>query len=105
MFAHALRDESGVAAREVADAGELPGLEPAAATLAAEFRAWALQPAGTPDVREWVMARWNGVGDSGYRGYVSRLLDREDIPTHGDHVRVVTDCLARLGRDARATGH
>jgi len=105
MFAHALRDESGVAAREVADAGELPGLEPAAATLAAEFRAWALQPAGTPDVREWVMARWNGVGDSGYRGYVSRLLDREDIPVHGDHVRVVTDCLARLGRDARATGH
>lgn len=105
MFAHALRDESGVAAREVADAGELPGLEPAAATLAAEFRAWALQPAGTPDVREWVMARWNGVGDSGYRGYVSRLLDREDIPAHGDHVRVVTDCLARLGRDARATGH
>jgi hypothetical protein len=105
MFAHALRDESGAAAREVADAGELPGLEPAAATLAAEFRAWASQPVGAPDVREWVMARWNGVGDSGYRGYVSRLLDREDIPAHGDHVRVVTDCLARLGRDARATGH
>ncbi len=104
LLAHALRDESGTAAREVADAGELPGLEPAAATLVAEIRVWALQPAGAPGVREWVLARWNGVGDSGYRGYVSRLLDREDIPAHTDHVRVVTDCLARLGRDARATG-
>jgi hypothetical protein len=89
----------------VADAGEIPGLDPAAATLAAEVRAWALQPAGGPDVREWVLSRWNGVGDPGYRGYVSRLLDREDIPADTDHIRVVTDCLARLGRDARATGH
>jgi len=105
MYAHALRDETGASARAVADAGELPGLDPAAATLAAEITAWALQPAGGPDVREWVLSRWNGVGDPGYRGYVSRLLDREDIPADTDHIRVVTDCLARLGRDARATGH
>ncbi|MBK9473754.1 MAG: DNA primase [bacterium] len=104
MLAHALRDESGAAAREVASAGDLPGLEPAAATLAAELRAWALGPASTADVREWVLSRWNGVGDAGYRGYVSRLLDRDDIPAHTDHIRVVTDCLVRLGRDARATG-
>jgi DNA primase len=105
MYAHALRDETGASARAVADAGDIPGLDPAAATLAAEVRAWALQPAGGPDVREWVLSRWNGVGDPGYRGYVSRLLDREDIPADTDHIRVVTDCLARLGRDARATGH
>lgn len=104
MLAHALRDETGAAAREVAAAGELPGLEPAAATLAAELRAWASGPAPVPDVREWVLSRWNGVGDAGYRGFVSRLLDREDIPAHTDHVRVVTDCLSRLGRDARTTG-
>ena len=33
-----------------------------------------------------------------------RLLDRDDIPAHTDHVRVVTDCLVRLERDARASG-
>jgi hypothetical protein len=104
MLAHALRDETGAAAREVAAAGDLPGLEPEAATLAAEIRAWALGPASTADVREWVLSRWNGVGDAGYRGYVSRQLDRDDIPAHTDHVRVVTECLERLGRDARASG-
>lgn len=104
MLAHALRDESGAAARELAAAGELPGLEPAAATLAADIRAWAAVPAGAPGVREWVLSRWNGVGDAGYRGFVTRLLDREDIPAHTDHVRVVTDCLARLGQDTRASG-
>ncbi|MBK8165770.1 MAG: DNA primase [bacterium] len=104
MLAHALHDESGAAARELAAAGELPGLDPAAATLAAEIRAWASGPAGTPGVREWVLSRWNGVGDAGYRGFVTRLLDREDIPARTDHIRVVTDCLARLGQDTRASG-
>ena len=104
MLAHALRDESGAAARELAAAGELPGLEPAAATLAAEIGTWAADPAGGPGVREWVLSRWNGVGDAAYRGYVTRLLDREDIPAHTDHARVVTDCLARLGHDSRAAG-
>lgn len=104
MLAHALRDETGAAARELAAAGELPGLEPAAATLAAEIRAWAGGPATSPGVREWVLSRWNGVGDAAYRGYVTRLLDREDIPARTDHLRVVTDCLARLGHDTRPTG-
>ncbi|MBM4131057.1 DNA primase [bacterium] len=104
MLAHALRDETGAAARELAAAGELPGLEPAAATLAAEIRTWSASPGATPGVREWVLSRWNGVGDAAYRGYVTRLLDREDIPARTDHVRVVTDCLARLGHDTRTAG-
>ena len=104
MLAHSLRDETGAAARELAAAGELPGLDPAAATLAAEIGLWAAVPAGGPGVREWVLSRWNGVGDAAYRGYVTRLLDREDIPAHTDHVRVVTDCLVRLGHDSRAAG-
>ena len=84
-------------------AGELPGLEPAAATLADELRAWALAGTGTV-AREWILSRWNSVGDAVYRGYVSRLLDRDDIPASTDCLRVVNDCLKRLGRDARSAG-
>jgi DNA primase len=103
MLAHALRDDTGAAAREVVAAGELPGLEPAAATLADELRAWALAGTGTV-AREWILSRWNSVGDAVYRGYVSRLLDRDDIPASTDCLRVVNDCLKRLGRDARSAG-
>lgn len=103
MLAHALRDDTGAAAREVVAAGELPGLDPAAATLADELRSWAQAGAGTV-AREWILSRWNSVGDAGYRGYVSRLLDREDIPASTDCLRVVNDCLKRLGRDARSAG-
>ena len=101
MLAHALRDDTGTAAREVVAAGDLPGLDPAAVILAGELRAWAQADTGQV-AREWVLSRWNGVGDAGYRGYVSRLLDRDDIPVSTDCLRVVTDCLKRLGHDARA---
>lgn len=103
MLAHALRDDSGRAARTVVAAGELAGLDPAAAALVAELQAWAQAGAGMV-VREWVLSRWNGVGDAAYRGYVSRLLDREDIPAGADCLKVVNDCLRRLGHEARAEG-
>nr|MEE4267795.1 DNA primase [Candidatus Krumholzibacteria bacterium] len=104
MLSHLLWDDSGNAARTFLDCRDdlilvLDGAE----TLAGELGEWAAESRKGPGVppREFILARWNTVGDSGYRAFVSRLLEREDRPQTTDFAQVIKDCLGRLKQGHR----
>ncbi len=104
MLSHLLWDDSGNAARTFLDCRDdlilvLDGAE----TLASELGEWAAESSKGPGVppREFILARWNTVGDSGYRAFVSRLLEREERPQTTDFAQVIKDCLGRLKQGHR----
>jgi hypothetical protein len=49
-------------------------------------------------VKDFVLERWNAAGDKDYRGYVSQLISKEDRPESTDFIKVIKDCLGRLGQ-------
>ena len=101
MLAHVLKDESGQAARTfLAERADLKLRTATAGELAAELEAWAATGDSGPRVppKEFVLGRWNTVGGSEYRGFVSRLLEKEENPDQTDFVKVIRDCLGRLRR-------
>ncbi len=105
LFAHVLKDDTGQAAR--AFAAERAGLElrtEGARQLASELEAWAASNESRSGVSplKFVEDRWNSVGDRDYRGFVSRLLEKEEIPDQTDFVQVMRDCLATLQRGRSA---
>ncbi len=105
LFAHVLMDDSGRAAEVFRDRGpEVELASQAARTLAAEIEAWFADRAagGAASLREFVLGRWNLVGDNDYRAFVSRLLDEPARPAGTDFVRIAKDCLERLRRNRRA---
>ncbi len=105
LLAHVLRDETGSAARALQSrADQVAWPHGQAAALAAELALWSTEGRGQQP-REFVTSRWNLQGDARYRGYVSRLINREDIPAQTDFTKVVEDCLGRLRRDADAAGN
>lgn len=100
-----LLDDAGEGARIfLAGRGELPLRQPEARLLALELEAWAARHKDGSRItpREFVLERWNTTGDGEYRGYVSRLLAKEDGPHDTDITRVIKDCLDRLQQDHRA---
>lgn len=105
LFAHVLKDDTGAAARTFIE--ERAGLEMRSAgarVLASELETWRNSPeaqSGVPP-REYVEGRWNSAGDREYRGWVSRLLEKEDIPDRTDFVQVTRDCLNALRRGQAA---
>jgi len=105
MLSHILMDDSGGAARVfLAERGELELSKPEARVLADQISAWAADHSAGRSVRDFVLDRWNSAGDSGYRGYVSQLISKEDRPESTDFIKVIKDCLGRLGQDSRPTG-
>ena len=106
MLTHILQDGSGDAARAfLRDRGELTLVLDGAQTLADELAKWGEAVAAGPRIppRDFVLQRWNEVGDRAYRTLVSRLLEREDNPAQTDFTKVISDCLGRLkqGRNPR----
>ncbi len=105
MLSHILMDDSGEAARVfLADRGGLELSRPEARILAEEISAWGAADLAGGSPRDFVLDRWNAAGDSGYRGYVSQLINKEDRPESTDFIKVIKDCLGRLAQDGRLTG-
>jgi DNA primase len=105
MLSHILMDDSGEAARVfMADSGGLELRRPEARILADEISAWVTEGGTGRSLRDFVLDRWNSAGDKGYRGYVSQLISKEDRPESTDYIKVIKDCLARLGQEARSSG-
>lgn len=105
MFAHILMDATGAAAALFVEAKDDLELDrPQARLLAAELAAWAAARGTGPMVppREFVLQRWNTVGDQEYRKFVSRLIDQTERPAGTDYVRITRDCLQRLQLDRKA---
>jgi DNA primase len=106
LFAHVLRDGSGLAARTfLADRDGLPLSHAAAERLARELEAWqAEQGSDASDPAAFVRQRWYGDddGDDTYRAYVTDVLAKEDVPDETDFARAVKESLERLrlGRGA-----
>ena len=104
MLSHILTDDSGEAARVfLAERGALELTRPEARILAEEIAAWGAEGAGRP-VKDFVLERWNAAGDKAYRGFVSQLISKEDRPESTDFIKVIRDCLGRLGQDPAARG-
>lgn len=104
LMAHVLRDESGDAARAfLAGRDDLILVLDGAETLAGELGEWATAVSGGPHIspRDFVLQRWNTVGDGAYRSFVSQILDREDHPNQTDFTQVIKDCLGRLKQGHR----
>jgi DNA primase len=105
MLSHILMDDSGEAARVfMAERGDLELRRPEARILAEEIFAWAADQGCGRSLRDFVLDRWNAAGDSGYRGFVSQLISKEDRPDSTDFIKVIKDCLDRLGQAPRPTG-
>ena len=105
MLSHILMDDSGEAARVfLAERGELEFSRPEARILADEISAWKADGGAGHSPREFVLDRWNSTGDSAYRGYISQLISKEDRPESTDFIKVIKDCLGRLGQDSRLAG-
>ncbi len=105
MLSHILMDDSGEAARVfLADCGGLELRRPEARILAEEIAAWRTEGGAGRPLRDFVLDRWNSVGDKGYRGYVSQLISKEDRPESTDFIKVIKDCLERLRQEARSSG-
>jgi DNA primase len=105
MLSHILMDDSGEAARVfLADRGELEFSRPEARILADEIFAWKADGGAGHSPREFVLDRWNSSGDSAYRGFISQLISKEDRPESTDFIKVIKDCLDRLGQDSRLAG-
>lgn len=104
LFAHILMDASGRAAAAFLEAqGDLEFASPCAGTLAGEIAEWkaAHHEGGGGSLREFVLQRWNMVGDNDYRAFVTGLLDRPEPPANTDFAQVARDCLQRLQRARR----
>ncbi len=104
LFAHVLMDPSGRAAEVfAARRQEIDLASPAARTLSAEIEAWLAERSagGGESLRDFVLGRWNLVGDDAYRAFISRLLDEPARPAGTDFARIATDCLARLQQNRR----
>jgi|GEM_PF-755504 len=105
LLAHVLVDDSGEAARMfLAERGDLPLRSEGAQQLLTELEAWAEESKSGTRVtpRDFVLDRWNTVGDREYRGFVSQLISEEERPENIDYARVIKDCLDRLGQDHRS---
>jgi DNA primase len=99
MLSHILMDDSGEAARVfVAERGDLELRRSEARILADEVTAWAAGEGAGRSLRDFVLERWNVTGDNQYRGYVSQLISKEDRPDSTDFIKVIKDCLDRLGQ-------
>jgi len=97
MFSHILMDDSGEAARVfLAERGDLLLQQSAAETLCGELEKWAAEAGPGQSPREFVLDRWNLIGDTAYRSLVSQLIDKEGRPDRTDFTKVVRDCLGRL---------
>jgi len=62
-----------------------------------------MDDSGEAAPREFVLDRWNSTGDSAYRGFISQLISKEDRPESTDFIKVIKDCLSRLGQDSLPT--
>jgi DNA primase len=106
LFAHILRDASGLAARTfLAERGALAFSSAAAERLAAELAAWAEATGSTGrDPARYVEEHWYGDDDVAYRSYVTDVLTKEGIPDQTDFERAIRESLERLrlGRSDRA---
>jgi len=104
MLSHILMDDSGEAARVfLAERGELEFSRPEARILVDEISAWKAEGSAGHTPRGFVLDRWNSTGDSAYRGYISQLISKEDRPESTDFIKVIKDCLGRLGQDSIPT--
>ena len=105
MFSHILMDDSGEAARVfLTEKGDLELRHPAAVTLGGELETWSAEAEAGRSPREFVLERWNLVGDGAYRSLVSQLINKEDFPDRTDFAKVVRDCLDRLRQGRAAAG-
>jgi len=98
MLAHVLRDESGLAAETLLDAGSgYSFTTPAATLLGQELVAWQDERSNGRSIApaDFLQERWHQHDDS-YRRLVSDLLTKEVIPDQTDFSRVIKDCLSRL---------
>jgi DNA primase len=104
MLSHVLMDDSGEAARVfVTERGERQLHSPEARILAEEITAWVKGEGTAGTVKDYVLERWNFSGDKNYRGYVNSLISKEDYPDSTDYIKVIKDCLERLGQDSRSS--
>ncbi len=104
LFAHVLMDTSGRAAELFGPAGaDMEFVSGAARTLAAEISAWLVARAAgeAASLRDFVLGRWNLVGDNDYRAFISRLVDQPERPQGTDFVRITRDCLERLQQNSK----
>ena len=101
LLAHALRDETGQAARlTLAMAVGYNWSTAEARALVCELQTWQASGAdGGPIV--WLTAHWRGRPDP-YRRFVHRLHSDETVPRRTDFERVIRDCLSRLQGARRA---
>ncbi len=105
MFAHILMDATGTAARVfLAERSELELESPQARVLGDEIAAWeqAHLEGGPESPKDFVLQRWNSVGDREYRSFISRLVDLEPRPAGTDYRRITRDCLQRLQADRQS---
>jgi len=105
MLAHILQDAGGKAARTFDRLrGELEFTQPGSRLLATELAAWLEQTESDPNLSpgDFILARWNEIGDGQYRAYISMLLDREVSPATTDFTQVIQDCLSRLKQGQRS---
>ncbi len=105
LLAHILQDATGAAVRIFSrERGELEFTQSGSRLLAAELDAWLETDkkglASAPG--DFVLARWNEVGDGTYRAYISMLLDKEVSPSTTDFTQVISDCLSRLKQGQRS---
>ena len=102
MLSHILMDDSGEAARVfLAERGDLELSRSEARTLVDEISTWAVEGGTGRSPRDFIEDRWNSLGDRAYRDYVSQLISKEDRPDGTDFIKVIKDCLGRLGHDSR----
>ena len=104
LFAHILRDATGVAARIFLDQRQgLPLSRPESERLAGEIEAWRATTAGDPELSPatFVQERWHDTGAEGYRNYVSDLLVKEGVPEQTDFETAISQSLQRLRQGQR----
>ena len=94
LLSHVLRDESGAAARLLADEGaDLDWSTGEAATLVAELVVWCeTAPDRAPG--DFIAQRWHAQ-EASFRSFVTDLLERE-IPAAGETERAVREAMQRL---------
>jgi DNA primase len=98
MLSHILMDDSGEAARVfLTECGDLELVKTEARILVEEISVWAEEGGSGHSPRDFILGRWNAAGDGAYRGYVSNLISKEDRPDSTDFIKVIKDCLGRLG--------
>jgi hypothetical protein len=99
MFAHVLRDETGLAARVFLDErGDLPLSCSRAEQLARHLEQWRARHGEerTLPPADFVQQRWHEVEGGDYRNYVSDLLLKEEVPHRTDFAKAIRESLQRL---------